>query len=128
MKRAITLGEGCIDNQPTRLANCSSIEMNTKIGENRRPSELVRLSFIESREKDKEKPHKRSNHHAALLSLTLYLPVSLVKLATLDLVTLDATARADVGCHTAFGIFFRLQVTDFDRLLGFFSLCHFIFY
>jgi hypothetical protein len=51
----------------------------------------------------------------------------LVKLATLDLVTLDATVRADVGCHTALSIFFRLQVTDFDRLLGFFSLCHFIF-
>ena len=60
MKGAITLGEGCIDNQPSRLANCSSIEMNTKIGENRRPSELLRLSSIESREKDKEKPHKRS--------------------------------------------------------------------
>jgi hypothetical protein len=48
MKGAITLGEGCVDNQPSRLANCSSIEMNTKIGENRRPSELLRLSFIES--------------------------------------------------------------------------------
>ena len=46
MKGAITLGEGCIDNQPSRLANCSSIEMNTKIGENRRPSELLRLSFL----------------------------------------------------------------------------------
>ncbi len=33
MKGAITLGEGCIDNQPSRLANCSSIEMNAKIGE-----------------------------------------------------------------------------------------------
>ena len=47
-------------------------------------------------------------------------------LATLDLVTLDVTAR--VGCHyTALGVFFRFQVADFDRLLGFFSLCHFIF-
>ena len=27
----------------------------------------------------------------------------------------------------ALGIFFRFQVTDFDRLLAFFSLCHFIF-
>ena len=31
---------------------------------------------------------------------------------------LDATARADVGadvgCHTALGIFFRLQVVEFD--------------
>ena len=34
------------------------------------------------------------------------------------LATLDATARADVGAdignHTALGIFFRLQVVDFD--------------
>ena len=35
------------------------------------------------------------------------------------LATLDATARvagigADVGCHTALGIFFRLQVVDLD--------------
>jgi hypothetical protein len=29
--------------------------------------------------------------------------------------------------HPAFGVFFRFQVTDFDRFLGFFSLCHFIF-
>jgi hypothetical protein len=28
---------------------------------------------------------------------------------------------------TALGVFFRFQVSDFDRLLGFFSLCHFIF-
>jgi hypothetical protein len=39
--------------------------------------------------------------------------VSLVMLATLD-----ATARADVGAdignHTALGIFFRLQVVEFD--------------
>ena len=27
----------------------------------------------------------------------------------------------------AFSVFFRFQVTDFDRLLGFFSLCHLIF-
>ena len=27
----------------------------------------------------------------------------------------------------ALGVFFRFQVSDFDRLLGFFSLCHFIF-
>jgi len=89
--------------------------MTTKIEENRRPSELVRLSFIESREKDKEKLHMRSNHNAALLSLTLTVAAA----GTLYLVTLDAMALA---------IFFRLQVTDFNRLLGFFSLCHFIFY
>ena len=34
-------------------------------------------------------------------------------LATLDLMTL-AAARADVGCHTALSIFFRLQVVEFD--------------
>jgi hypothetical protein len=28
---------------------------------------------------------------------------------------------------TAFGVFFRFQVTDFDLFFGFFSLCHFIF-
>jgi hypothetical protein len=61
------------------------------------------------------------------LSLTLYMEVSLVMLATLDLATLDVTARADAGCHTALGVFFRFQVSDFDCLLGFFSLCHFIF-
>ena len=132
MKGAVTLGEGCIDNQPSRLANCSSIEMNTKIGENRRPSELVRLSFIESREKDKEKPHKRSNHNAALLSLTLTVAAArALYLVTLDAMALamtrDAHVIADAAGHTALGIFFRLQVTDFDRLLGFFSLCHFIF-
>jgi hypothetical protein len=67
-------------------------------------------------------------NNAVLLPLTLYMEVSLVMLATLDLVTLDVTARADVGCHhTALGVFFRFQVADFDRLLGFFSLCHFIF-
>src|SRR5580765_6560194 len=44
-----------------------------------------------------------------LLSLTLYVEVSLVMLATLDLMTLDVTAR--VGCHyTALGVFFRFQV------------------
>jgi hypothetical protein len=130
MKGAITLGEGCIDNEPSRLANCSSMEMNTKIGENRRPSEFVRLSFVESREKDKGNLHKRSNHNAALL-------LTVAAAGTLYLVTLDAMALAmtrdahviaDVAGHTALGIFFRLQVTDFDRLLGFFSLCHFIFF
>jgi len=28
---------------------------------------------------------------------------------------------------SAFGVFFWFQVTDFDRFLGFFSLCHLIF-
>ena len=49
----------------------------------------------------------------ALLSLTLTVA------ATLYLPTVDATARgagirADVGCPTALGIFFRLQVVDLD--------------
>jgi hypothetical protein len=70
-----------------------------------------------------------SNHNAALLSLTLTVAAA----GTLYLVTLDAMALAmardahviaDVAGHTALGIFFRLQVTDVDRLLGFFSLCH----
>ena len=44
------------------------------------------------------------------------------------LATLDATARADVGadvgCHTALGIFFRLQVVEFDiRFLFLVSAC-----
>ena len=29
--------------------------------------------------------------------------------------------------YTALGVFFRFQVSDFDRFLGFFSLCHFVF-
>jgi hypothetical protein len=29
--------------------------------------------------------------------------------------------------YPALGVFFRFQVSDFDRRLGFFSLCHFIF-
>jgi hypothetical protein len=29
--------------------------------------------------------------------------------------------------NAALGVFFWFQVTDFDRFLGFFSLCHFIF-
>jgi hypothetical protein len=33
--------------------------------------------------------------------------VGLVLLATLDLATLHVTARADAGCHTALGVFFR---------------------
>ena len=35
------------------------------------------------------------------------------------------SATLNVGA-SAFGVFFRLQVTDFD-FFGFFSLCHFIF-
>jgi hypothetical protein len=42
-------------------------------------------------------------------------------------VTLLARLRTDALDYAALGIFFRFQVTDFDRFLGFFSLCHFIF-
>jgi hypothetical protein len=61
----------------------------------------------------KNRTRDRTNS-AALLSLTLYLAISLVMLTTLDLVSLDVTVGADVGCHTALSIFFRLQVVDFD--------------
>jgi hypothetical protein len=64
--------------------------------------------------KIKENRTRDRTNSTALLSLTLYLAISLVKLATLDLVTLEVTVRADVGCHTALSIFFRLQVADFD--------------
>jgi len=37
-----------------------------------------------------------------------------------------ATARPSDG-DPALGVFFRFQVADFDRQLGFFSLCHFVF-
>ena len=51
--------------------------------------------------------------------MRLFLSLTLTVAATLCLPTLDATARgagirADVGCHTALGIFFRLQVVDLD--------------
>ena len=48
-------------------------------------------------------------------------------LPALNLATLNVTVRADVGGHTALGIFFRFEVSDFNCRLGFFSLCHFIF-
>ena len=57
-------------------------------------------------------------------SLTLYVEVSLVLLATLDATARGADVSADVGCHTALGIFFRLQVVDFDiRFLFLVSAC-----
>jgi hypothetical protein len=69
----------------------------------------------------------RTNNAVSFI-FDLYVEVSLVMLATLNLVTLDVRPRADVGCHhAALGVFFRFHVADFDRLLGFFSLCHFIF-
>ena len=47
--------------------------------------------------------------------------VSLVLLATLD-ATVRVGVGADVGCHTALGIFFRLQVVEFDILFLFLVL------
>ena len=38
----------------------------------------------------------------------------MVILATLDATARGAGIRADVGCHAALGIFFRLQVVDLD--------------
>ena len=49
-----------------------------------------------------------------------------VTLAILNIAT-AALGRSAGGDSTALGVFFRFQVTDFDCLLGFFSLCHFIF-
>ena len=46
---------------------------------------------------------------------------------TLNAVTLLVRLGADVNDYAALGIFFRFQVTDFDRCFGFFSLCHFYF-
>ena len=40
--------------------------------------------------------------------------VNLVMLPTLDATARGAGIRADVGCYTALGIFFRLQVVDLD--------------
>ena len=40
---------------------------------------------------------------------------------------LGADFGTDVLDYPALGVFFRFQVADFDRQLGFFSLCHFVF-
>jgi hypothetical protein len=75
------------------------------------PFWFVRLSFVESREKIDKNRTRDSNRSAGSFSLDA--AVNLVMLATLD-----ATARADVGAdignHTALGIFFRLQVVEFE--------------
>ena len=52
--------------------------------------------------------------------VSLDVVVSLVLLATLDAAARDV--GADVGCHTALGIFFRLQVVEFDILFLFLVL------
>ena len=73
-----------------------------------------------------KKNRTRDRTTMRLLFLTLYVEVSLV-----PLVTLDATARADVGadvgCHTSLGIFFRLQVVEFDIRFLFLSLMFVIY-
>ena len=50
-----------------------------------------------------------------------------VWVAALVLVAADLVVRGAIHDNPAFGVFFGFQVTDFDRFLGFFSLCHFIF-
>lgn len=43
-------------------------------------------------------------------------------------VALDAlVVRGPIKDKAAFGVSFWFQVTDFDRFLGLFSLCHFMF-
>ena len=48
--------------------------------------------------------------------------------AALDalVVALDVLLPGPTHDDPAFSVFFWFQVTDFDRFLGFFSLCHFI--
>ena len=58
----------------------------------------------------KNRTRDRTNSAA---SFPLDAAVSLVNLATLD-ATVRVDVGADVGCHTALGIFFRLQVVEFD--------------
>ena len=45
----------------------------------------------------------------------------------LNAVTLLVRLGTGALGYAALGVFFGFQVTDFDRFLGFFSLCHFIF-
>ena len=47
-----------------------------------------------------------------------------VWVAALVLVAADLVVRRPTHHNAALGVFFGFQVTDFDRLLGFFSLCH----
>jgi hypothetical protein len=66
---------------------------------------------------------------------SIYLYLGLLPIATARLIVASAlnavTLLVRLGTHvleyTAPGVFFRFQVSDFDRFLGFFSLCHFIF-
>ena len=71
---------------------------------------VVRLSWLRVDKKTKKNRRRDRTNSAALLSLTLYMEVSLP--------IVGATARAPVGAgignHTALGIFFRLQVVEFE--------------
>ena len=56
------------------------------------------------------------------------LAMQVLQVLVAALVLVAVLAKALVAADgPALGIFFRFQVSDFDRLLGFFSLCHFIF-
>ena len=50
-----------------------------------------------------------------------------VWVAALVLVAADLVVCRPISDDSAPGVFFRFQVSDFDRFLGFFSLYHFIF-
>jgi hypothetical protein len=47
--------------------------------------------------------------------------------AVLDTVTLLVRLAVDGNDYTALGIFFRLQIPNFDLCFAFFSLCHLVF-
>ena len=92
------------------------------------PFWFVRLSFAESRERNKQDRLAGSNQAAALLSLTLSLAVTLVNALVnasvkgLMLVTLVSEVLAS---RTTLGIFFRLHVLDFD-VFCLFLVSHFV--
>ena len=49
-----------------------------------------------------------------------------VRVPALVLVAADLVVPGPIHDDSALGVFFWFQVTDFDRFVGFFSLCHFI--
>ena len=55
--------------------------------------------------------------------MNCWVVVSGVLAVALDALVVPGPTQDD----PASGVFFWFQVTDFDRFLGFFSLCHFIF-
>jgi hypothetical protein len=62
-----------------------------------------------------------------LESRPIQVGVVVLNVATLNVVILLVRLDADVSDYAALGVFFRVQVTDFDLCFGFFSLCHFCF-